>query len=51
MVRGPNHKKSLKTTKTTNTNKNHQNLMEMQGNGKGYLRGTVVDLMETTGKW
>jgi len=23
----------------------------MKGNGKGYPRGTVVDLMETTGKW
>jgi len=26
-------------------------MVEMKGNGKGYLRGTVVDLMETTGKW
>jgi hypothetical protein len=51
MVRGQNHQKSLKTTKTTKINKNHQNLVEMKGNGKGYLRGTVVDLMETTGKW
>jgi hypothetical protein len=23
--------------------------MEIKGNGKGYLRGTVVDLMETAG--
>ena len=26
-------------------------MVEMKGNGKGYLRGTVVDLMETAGKW
>ena len=51
MVRGQNHQKSLKATKTTKTNNNHQNLVEMKRNGKGYLRGTVVDLMETTGKW
>ena len=51
MVRGQNHQKILKTTKTIKTNKNHQHLVEMKGNGKGYLRGTVVDLMETTGKW
>jgi hypothetical protein len=25
--------------------------VEIKGNGKGYLRGTVVDLMETTRKW
>jgi hypothetical protein len=25
-------------------------MVEMKGNGKGYLRGTVVDLMETTEK-
>ena len=51
MVRGQNHQKLLKTTKTIKTNKNYQHLVEMKGNGKGYLRGTVVDLMETTGKW
>ena len=31
--------------------KNHQNRVEIKGNGKGYLRGTVVDVMETAGKW
>ena len=45
------HHKLLKTTKTTKTNNNHQNLVEMKGNGTEYLRGTVVDLMETAGKW
>jgi hypothetical protein len=25
--------------------------VEMKGNGTEYLRGTVVDLMETAGKW
>jgi hypothetical protein len=25
--------------------------VEIKGNRKGYLRGTVVDLMETAGKW
>jgi hypothetical protein len=51
MVRGQNHQKLLKTTKTIKTNKNHQHLVEMKGNGKGYPRGTVVDLMETKRKW
>ena len=51
MVRGQNHQKLLKTTKTIKTNKNHQHLVEMKGNGKGCPRGTVVDLMETTRKW
>jgi hypothetical protein len=40
-----------KTTKTTKTTNNQQNLMEIKGNGKGYLREAVVDLMETAGKW
>ena len=51
MVRGQNHQKLLKTTKTIKTNKNYQHLVEMKGNGKEYPRGTVVDLMETTRKW
>ena len=51
MARGQNHQKLLKTTKTIKTNKNHKHLVEMKGNGKGYPRETVVDLMETTRKW
>jgi hypothetical protein len=43
--------------KNTKNIQNHQNyqkppkLVEIKGNGKGYLRGTVVDVMETAGKW
>jgi len=50
--KGPTPSKKIpKTSKTTKTTKNHQNLVEIKGNGKGYLRGTVVDVMETAGKW
>jgi hypothetical protein len=54
--RQPKPPKLLKTIKiwwksNTITTKNHQNLVEIKGAGKGYLRGTVVDLMETAGKW
>jgi hypothetical protein len=50
--KGPKPSQKLpKTAKTTKTTKRHQNLVDIKGNGKGYLRGTVVDLMETAGKW
>jgi hypothetical protein len=53
MVGGPpgnltkNHTNHQKPPKTT---KNHQNLMEIKGNGKGYPREAVGDMMELKGK-
>ena len=44
----PKPLKQSKTTKTTKTIKNHQNLMEIKGNGRGCPRGALPQTTKTT---